>query len=132
MDTHFEKTSVECKSTLEFRSTPEYLSVCIYGANRPLKTVLEQWKQIAEQCHQEGYRKVLIHKKADGLMSFSDNHRFGQELPKLGFVGIKIAFVDRQITRSMMNQFAETVAINHGIGAKVFNDIDEAEAWLLS
>ena len=42
----------------------------------------------------------------------------------MGYIGIKVAFVDKYIEQQDLNQFGELVAVNRGINGKVFNDID--------
>jgi hypothetical protein len=46
------------------------------------------------------------------------------------FVGIKIAYVDRNLSDVELNKFGETDAINRGAFGRVFNNIIDAEKWL--
>jgi hypothetical protein len=49
----------------------------------------------------------------------------------MGFGGTYVAFVDRYLDQSEINQFAELVAVNRGLNGKIFNDEGQAVAWLM-
>jgi len=59
-------------------------------------------------------------------------YQIASEIPQMGFLGIRIAFVDQYIEQQSLNEFGEIVATNRGIHGKIFSDFDEAEKWLLS
>lgn len=59
-------------------------------------------------------------------------YQLASEIPQLGFFGVRIAFVDRYIEQQDLNEFGEFVAVNRGLHGKIFNDVKEAEKWLLS
>lgn len=117
---------------LHFESKAGYLHACVRGTSTRLKESLERWQQIAAQCNQRGFCKVLIEEDLKGQITFAELHGFAERLPKLGFTQIKVAFIDRYLDQHTANQFAETVAINRGIDVKIFLDLTEAEQWLLS
>ena len=55
-----------------------------------------------------------------------------EEMSKMGYRGIKIAFVDDNPDHRELNSFGETVATNRGISVKMFKDVIEAEKWLVN
>jgi hypothetical protein len=50
----------------------------------------------------------------------------------MGLAGVKIAFVDRHPDHHELNLFGELVSTNRGLFCKVFRDLKEGEAWLVS
>ena len=58
--------------------------------------------------------------------------QLASEIPKMGFGSTRVAFVDRYLDQQEVNSFGELVAVNRGLSGKVFNDITEAENWLMS
>ncbi len=117
---------------VEFEERPDYLLALFRGNTPGIEAVLDIWREVAEQCHQRGYDKVLVDEDWKGQITFSKINQFAEQLPKIGFIGIKLAFLDRQIDQHLMNQFGENVAVNRGVNGKVFCDYSKAEAWLLS
>ncbi len=132
METHGQE-AVSCQNyELHFEAKPGYLHAIVRGVSTGIKDALERWGLIAEECKQRGFCKVLIDMDIKGHISFVELHEFGEKLPRLGFSQIKVAYLERRMNKHTLNQFAETVAVNRGVDAKVFLDITEAEAWLLS
>ncbi len=51
---------------------------------------------------------------------------------RMALAEIKIAFFDRQIEHSELNDFGSLVGSNRGLFGLAFNDFEKAEDWLLS
>ena len=61
----------------------------------------------------------------------AEGFQLAADLPLMGFRGVRIAFCDRYAAHQELNEFGEIVATNRGLFAKVFNNFNEAENWLL-
>ena len=88
--------------------------------------------EIADECKANKFTKVLIVENIVANGTIADAYQLSSDLPHMGYLGIKVAFVDRYLDQQELNLFGELTAVNRGINAKVFNDIDEAERWLLA
>ena len=89
------------------------------------------WREIADECKANKFTKALIVEDIVANGTIADAYQLSAELPQMGYLGIKVAFVDKYLEQQELNLFGELTAINRGINAKVFNDINEAEKWLL-
>jgi hypothetical protein len=118
---------------IEFEDRSEYLYAYVTGEKDNVEISSQYWNEIAEECRRNNYKKVLVEEDiSDTVASVLELYQFAAELPKLGFAGIYIAFVDRYIEQNELNKFVELVASNRGLTGRVFNDVNEAEKWLLS
>jgi hypothetical protein len=88
--------------------------------------------EIVAYCKENSVSKVLVEEDFSTDNSMMDTYEIMVQGQKIGFIGVRIAFVDRHPDYMNTNLFAETVALNRGIIAKVFSNIKEAEEWLLS
>lgn len=118
---------------IKFEHRSEYLYAYVTGEKDNVEISSQYWNEIAEECCRNDYKKVLVEEDiSDTVASVLELYQFATELPKLGFAGIYIAFVDRYIEQNDLNKFVELVASNRGLTGRVFNDLNEAEKWLLS
>ena len=85
----------------------------------------------ADECKAKKYTKALIVEDIVANGTVADAYQLSSDLPHMGYLGIKVAFVDKYLEQQELNLFGELTAVNRGINAKVFNDISEAEKWLL-
>ncbi len=95
-------------------------------------TSLGFWMDIAAYCKENHVSRVLVEEDFGTDNSMMDTYEIMIQGQKIGFIGVKVAFVDRHPNHMDTNLFAETVALNRGLIAKVFSNIKEAEKWLLS
>lgn len=116
--------------TFEFR--PEYLYVYVTGEHDSYEISKQYWQEVADFCGENKISKVLIEEDIPESVSLTEVYRLASEIPMMGFFGIRVAFVDRFIEHNELNQFGELVAVNRGLHGKIFNDIKEAEKWLLA
>ncbi len=116
---------------LHFEYRPDYLVV--YAAterdNIPLAT--RAWSKIARECASHHYKRVLVIEDVEEILSPIELFEFVERMPRLGLLGITIAFVD---LRARLGQycFGETVGTNRGLDLKMFDNVAEAEEWLQS
>lgn len=120
------------KNEVRFEHRGHYLFALVTGRDEDLETSQQNWRAIAAACKNGNYTKVLIVEEIEGELPFMDQFEFAAGLSKLGFDGIRIAFVDRKLEQFENNKFAEDVAVNRGTTGRVCRTIEEAEAYLLS
>ncbi|MDQ3374410.1 MAG: hypothetical protein M3521_11055 [Acidobacteriota bacterium] len=117
---------------LEFEERTDYLYAYVSGDKASLEMSKQYWHKIAEECRRTKSKKVLIVEDIKENVSTNEMYEFACELPTMGFIGIKIAFVDQYIEQRTLNELGELVATNRGGYGKIFNTVEEAEKWLLS
>jgi hypothetical protein len=117
---------------LEFERRPGYLYAYVSGEHDSLDISRRFWREIADECKRVKADKLLIVEDIEEVVSTMEMYQIASEIPQLGFTGVRIAFVDRYIEQQPANEFGEIVATNRGVFGKIFNDVREAEAWLLS
>ncbi len=127
------KTDLKKPYDIRFENRAEYLYAYVSGDQDSVEISTRYWNEIAAECRKNNYKKVLVEEDIpEAVASVFELYQFAAELPKLGFAGIYIAFVDRYIEQNELNEFVELVASNRGLKGRVFNDVTEAEKWLLS
>jgi len=117
---------------LTFEEREGYLFAGVTGEADNIEISSQYWKEIADKCKTDAIKKVLIVEDLPGGASMTDVYEVASALPQLGFFGIKIAFVDAHLDQQDVNEFGELVAVNRGLYGKIFNDVSEAEKWLLA
>jgi len=117
---------------ISFENRGQYLYVYVSGEHDNYAISRRYWQEVAAECARINAVKVLIEEDIPEDVSMGEMYQLASELPQLGFIGIRIAFVDRYIEQQDLNHFGELVANNRGLNAKVFNDVTEAEKWLVS
>lgn len=117
---------------LTFERRGGYLYAYVEGEEDSYEISHDYWKEIADECKANRYKKVLIVEDIVENGSIAEAYQLCSEFPQMGYAGMKVAFVDRYAEHAEENAFGELVAVNRGINAKIFNSQDEAEAWLLA
>lgn len=118
--------------TIQYTYFPDYLSAYVTGAKDSLEISFSFWQEILAATKAKDYKKVMVSEDFEETVSIVDMFFLAEEISKLGYRGIKIAFVDSKIEHLELNQFGETVATNRGVLVKVFSDPIMATEWLLS
>ncbi len=118
--------------TIEFSERKDYLYAHVLGDEDNVKISEQYFHEVADECRRTKCSKVLIDENLKKSGSITDAYEVARELPKMGFLGIQIAFVDQYIEQSAINDFGVLAATNRGIYVKLFNSVEEAEKWLLS
>jgi hypothetical protein len=116
---------------LTFEHRNGYLYAYVEGDNDSYEISRAFWQEIADAVSQTGAGKVLIDENIVQSVSIAEVFQLASELPKMGFGSTRIAFVDRYLDQHEVNSFGELVAVNRGLNGKAFNDVGEAESWLL-
>ena len=126
------KTNEPKPYKLEFQRKDDYLYAHVTGEKDSLQISRQYWHEIADECKRLKSSKLLVVEDIMEAVSMMEMYQIASEIPQMGFYGVRMAFVDRQIGQKELNQFGEIVATNRGIYGKIFNDVAEAEKWLLS
>ncbi|HLM02940.1 MAG TPA: hypothetical protein VK400_17950 [Pyrinomonadaceae bacterium] len=114
-----------------FEQRRGYLYAYVAGKHDSLEISLAFWREIAAEAKKSQARKVLIEEDIVEAVSLVEMYQIAAEITQMGFGGVLIAFVDRYLEQKDLNEFGELVATNRGLRAKTFNDVGEAEKWLL-
>jgi len=118
---------------LTFEELEDHLYALVEGEHDSYEISRAFWQEIADRASSIGASRVLIEESIKGQsVSFADVFKLASEIPSMGFGRARIAFVDRYLDHSEINEFGELVAVNRGLNAGVFNDIETARQWLLS
>ena len=117
---------------IAFEQRPHYLYVYVIGEHDSYEISRSYWLEVAEHCRKINCNKILIEEDIPEAISPADMYQLATELPKMGFLGVRVAFFDRYAEQRDLNEFGELVAVNRGLYGKIFNDIKAAENWLLS
>ncbi len=117
---------------ISFDNRLQYLYVYVTGERDSYEISRRYWQEVADECGRIKCSKVLIEEDIPEMVSMGEMYQLASEIPELGFFGVRIAFVDRYIEQQELNKFGELVAVNRGLHGKIFNDVVEAEKWLLS
>ena len=117
---------------LELEERKDYLYAYVSGDKDSVEICTQYWHEIADECQRIKYSKVLIVEDIRETVSMTEMYEICTEIPYMGFIGIKIAFVDRRTEQREVNEFGGLVVTNRGVNAKLFDTVEEAEKWLLS
>lgn len=117
--------------SLTFEDRGDYLYGYVEGDHDSYEISRAYWQEVADEVRKRRVSRVLIDENIVETGSIADGFQLASEMPQMGFGRTRIAFVDRYLDQNDVNEFTELVAVNRGLNAKVFNDADTAEAWLL-
>lgn len=100
-------------------------------AGREVDDAAEFWSRIAEACRAHQVHAIVAVIDLGGRLSSTSAFEIANHIVSLGLTWpYRIAVVDRNELSYQDNLFAETVAVNRGVHAKVFRAEAEALAWL--
>jgi hypothetical protein len=109
-----------------------YLLVQARGDNSP-DVIRRYFQEVLELCAAEQWSNVLIDENLKGprLTVIEVFQVISEKAEAIRSTLRLIAFVDTNPDRSDLNlKFGETVAVNRGLSARVFETLEAAEAWL--
>jgi hypothetical protein len=115
---------------IEYEDRRDYLKVTVAGTNSR-EAVMAYFADLREECLRRHRSRVLIEERLDGpRLDVMDVFTIASEgsINALGEFDA-IAYVDSRM--GSMAEFAETVAVNRGMPVAIFNNVDDAERWLL-
>lgn len=117
---------------IAFEHRPHYLYVYVSGEHDSYEISRQYWLEVADECNKSDYKKVLIDEDIEETTSLPETYQLASEIPQMGFQGVRVAFYDRFAEHQDLNEFGELVATNRGLLGRVFNNLEEAEKWLLA
>jgi len=117
--------------TLQVEPRSDYLYFQVEG-DASYETAMGFWREIGRKCKNLRYKKLLIEENLEGQISDAEVFWITARFREFGFIGKKIAFIDRYANHDDGNGFFQLAASNRGIFMRIFKDVDEAEKWIIS
>ncbi len=118
-------------ASVDFTVKEDYLRAVVSNSENSYENAIFYWKRIRDEISAGKHRKLLIVEQLSGSMSVADVFQLVGQIVEMGFVGVKIAFVDTG-HRYELGDFGITAGANRGLWGQIFYDEKEAEDWLLS
>jgi hypothetical protein len=114
---------------LQVEQTPDYLAVRFTG---PAKEAWREFASIAGDCMRANKNKLLLDfTQAQGKLSLIDRYQMGAKAEIfMLFKLMKVAVIGRP-EQLDYKRFGEMVARNRWVNARLFINVEAAEAWLL-
>ena len=113
-----------------------YLRIEISGDRSPGQEATESkafWSQVAELCSEKNVDKILTISTLTGRLPAMQAFEIAHSPQSFGWDWrLKVAFVDLNEESRQDNLFTETVAVNRGYRAKIFDNEEDAKAWLFN
>lgn len=108
-----------------------YIHMKVQGENA-LQTVLDYTAEAYQECVRRNCWKLLIEENLQGpAMTLTDVYHAASKGTERAEQPILVAFVDINPQHSKQNmEFAELVALNRGLNIRVFENLQEAQAWI--
>jgi hypothetical protein len=116
--------------TLEMEQREGYLYAVASGEKLTAQISAAYWNEIAGRCFETECDKILIEKAFVQPVGPGDMLLMADHLGKL-LPGRHIAFVDR-FRHDDINELGKKLARNRDVMMQVFDNIPEAEKWLLA
>lgn len=118
------------KLDIEARGTYLYFEV---SGEREREQMVNIWGTVARELRALGLNRVLGVSKLTGPASTIDIYRVAEaaanDMQNAGCEKLAYVVTDKNALQS--NLFAETVAVNRGLDARMFTDKDSALIWLM-
>lgn len=117
--------------SLHFNEMPDYLYAYVTGPKDSLEVSRRFWREIYTRSVEIECQSLIVEEDFPNQLSTTEIFQVSELISELFGSTIKIAHVDRQLSDMDLNSFAETVVVNRGVHARVFNRLDEAEKWII-
>ena len=116
--------------SIDFEAHPEYLHARISSDQNDAGVIVAAFSRIAEKCRETGCQKLLVEHETPQSLTMGEAFNAALGVVGLSLTGIRIAYVDRDISHLETTKFGELVAVNRGMKGQAFADLDEAVTWL--
>jgi hypothetical protein len=116
--------------TIQMKDRGTYLWVLVGGERLTADISRRYWEEIAEKCDELGRGKILIEKEFPESVGPGEMLVMAENLGKL-LPTRRIAFIDR-FDHSSINELGKKLARNREVMMQTFNDVADAERWLLA
>ncbi len=117
---------------VSFEDRNGYFYAFFSGKRNGLKDAESYWLTAIQECNRRGYTRLMVEQYFDTQLSRIDTFYLAEAIARMPIRNLRIAFVGRDLVQNGTNVFGETVAVNRGGVGKVFTNIVDAEAYLLS
>ena len=115
---------------LIFEERDNYLYVFVAGPKDSAEVSIRFWTEIHKKTTALGTQKLLVEEDFPNQISTIDMFESANFVCETFRGKIKIAHVDARLSHIDLNSFGETVAVNRGLDAAVFDNIEDAIKWL--
>jgi len=116
--------------TITFKQHPLYLYVYVEGLEDSYEISKQYWMEAISKANELNYDKLLIHENIEKSVNLEEMFSLAIQFPKI--VGDKkIAFVDEKLDQWATNEMGLYIAKNAGVNGNLFNNVQDAEKWLL-
>lgn len=116
---------------LTFEGRPQYLFAHIKCDSISSEIALNYLREIVDKSVELGQTRILIDREIPEILSDSSLFFTTNEFVKMSGEGTRVAFVNRFQDNSDYMEFAMVISRNRGAKFDLFNNITDAEAWLL-
>lgn len=120
---------------IEFADRADHLRVEVSGHRTPGREVEDAvavWSEVADRCRAASLPRILAVMKLSGRLPTMAAFDIAHAPDSFGWSReFQLALVDLNEESRKDNLFTETIAVNRGFRVKVFDNEDDARAWLL-
>ncbi|HEY0658191.1 MAG TPA: hypothetical protein VGD05_06940 [Pyrinomonadaceae bacterium] len=106
-----------------------YLYAFVGGGMLTPEISCRYWDEIADECKKLVKTKIMIEKDFSESVSAPEMLEMGVYLGKI-LASKKIAFLDLH-GNAEINELGKTIARQQGVQMKVFDNVNDAEKWLI-
>jgi hypothetical protein len=117
---------------IRFENRNNYLYAFFSGKRDTLRDTIKFWQCAIDECNKYAHKKLLIEQDLPNPLSTMNTYQLIEAILKMPITHIKVAFIDRDVEQIDTDLFGETVAVNRGGMGRVFTNLSDAEAWLIS
>lgn len=115
---------------LTFEERSGYLYACVAAPTIDRKSALEYLHSVAEQVKSREVDRLMLERDIPVMLPASDLFFTTQDFLKM--IGrTRVAFVNPHTSIEEEMKFAMTIGTNRGANYRLFDNIPDAEAWLL-
>jgi len=116
--------------SIHFEDRKAQLYVQLKGTNVDFESSRKYWFEIFEQTSRGRYRCVLIERDLTDALTPGEIFQLISNAASVAPRTVKFAVVDHNLGRQR-NELEEVVATNRGLNIRIFDEMRQAEEWLL-
>ena len=110
---------------------PRYLYAHVKSKSSLPAMTVEYLKEITERCRETQCNRVVIDNEVPKAFWVWDIFPVATRFPRMGSECTKVAIVDQFADRIENEEFSVLVGSRCGVDVHVFNNLAEAESWVL-
>jgi len=115
---------------LHLEKRDHYLYAFVSGPKDNEEISKRFWMEILTRAEELNIRKILVEEDFPNQLTTLEVVKVTEFVANNFRKAFKIAHVDKHASDLDLNNFGETVARNRGLRVRVFQNVEEAEAWL--